>query len=113
MTNTRNEKRQAWQRHIQQWKISGLSQKAYCEENALTPNQFWYWQRQLRKTEPSSSKASSHTTQNGNAAFVPVHMAAPGPRDQGLWLELPNGIRLHGIAHSSPATLQHIIQAVS
>ena len=113
MTTKREEKRQRWQQHIQQWKLSGLSQRTYCEEHGLTLNQFWYWQRQFGSAKSSSSNASTHPAQNEHAAFVPVQVTAPETSNTGLCLELPNGIRLHGIASSSPATIKHIIQAVS
>lgn len=111
MINKPEEKRRQWRQHIQNWRHSGQSQKAYCEAHHLKPNQFWYWQRQFNGATPADTH-SSNSSAEVSSGFVPVQMDTP-PRTTGLCLELPNGIRLHGLAHTSPELLQNIIQAVS
>ena len=41
-------KRSYWQHHINGWKSSGLSQRAYCAGAGLTFATFDYWRRQTR-----------------------------------------------------------------
>ena len=45
-----------WQKHLANCASSGMSQKAYCAQEALKPSTFSYWRRQLRSVEASSSK---------------------------------------------------------
>jgi hypothetical protein len=43
-----------WQRHMEAYKLSGLSQASYCREKDLTYNMFSYWRRKLLKPRGSS-----------------------------------------------------------
>ncbi len=38
-----------WQKHIRSWQQSGLSQRRYCGENAISVSTFYYWHRKLKK----------------------------------------------------------------
>ena len=42
-------KRDSWREIIAKQKESGKSIAAYCRENSITPNQFWYWQKTITK----------------------------------------------------------------
>ena len=42
-------KRDSWREIIAKQKESGKSIAAYCRENNITPNQFWYWQKTITK----------------------------------------------------------------
>ena len=50
-------KKEFWQRHIQQWWDSGLSQTDYCAQHRLKIYKFHYWRSKLKKmkvkTKPS------------------------------------------------------------
>ena len=112
MTNKPEEKRAQWRKHITDWRHSGLSQKAYCESHELKTHQFWYWLRQF----DNAGKTRSHRCGDQNEVspgFVPVNVT-PSHRttENGLYLELPNGIRLHGISRTSPETLKRFLQAL-
>jgi hypothetical protein len=37
------EKREKWLRHLEAWKVSGLSANKYCIENGINKNSFRYW----------------------------------------------------------------------
>ncbi|WP_419605817.1 IS66 family insertion sequence element accessory protein TnpA [Thiolapillus sp.] len=44
-----------WQSHISAWQQSGLTQKAYCEQQELRYTTFGYWVRKLRRAaEPAT-----------------------------------------------------------
>ena len=40
--------RSAWANHIQQHHESGLTGKAYCEQNNLNYDQFGYWKKRIK-----------------------------------------------------------------
>ena len=42
-------KQDYWKEQIQNWKISGLSQKQYCLDHSLALSTFCYWKRRLNK----------------------------------------------------------------
>ena len=43
--------RQFYQKHLTNWKGSGLSQAEYCRRNSLLRHRFGYWKRKLFKKE--------------------------------------------------------------
>ena len=45
----RAENKRCWQRHVEKWKASGLSQAEYCRKNNLRSRGFGYWKRKLEK----------------------------------------------------------------
>lgn len=42
-------KRDSWREIIAKQKESGKSISAFCRENSIAPNQFWYWQKTITK----------------------------------------------------------------
>ena len=65
------ERRRFWENHIEHWRISGLSQAAYCRRNQIKAHRFYYWRRRLSASQDeisflpvalSSSLAQNHTT---------------------------------------------------
>jgi len=68
--------------HIDQWRQSGLSQKAFCEHVNLSYHIFHYWYKRYRMTEikhPSS--------------FIKLGVSSPSASSQ-TELVLPDGRRL-------------------
>ena len=47
--NQRTKKQKYWQRHIEQWSQSGLSQATYCRERNLKIKSFTYFKSRLKK----------------------------------------------------------------
>lgn len=76
-----------WQRHVDQWRRSGLSKMAYCRQHALAYHQMVYW-----------SKKEDHVAEPAIACggFVAVTVASQA-RDCGLSVRLPNGLTIEGI----------------
>ena len=87
------ERARYWQRHLDRWGRSGLSQAAYCRRHGIKAVTFGWWKRKLgaavassqereRSDKRSSSRkrASSRTGVNGrpDAKFVEVAMISPG-----------------------------------
>ena len=50
------QKRELWNERIQAFRASGLSQKAWCEEQGLQVSQLGYWLRKLRSETNLSEK---------------------------------------------------------
>ncbi|WP_419595130.1 IS66 family insertion sequence element accessory protein TnpA [Thiolapillus sp.] len=84
-----------WQSHIAAWQQSGLTQKAYCEQQELRYSTFGYWVRKLRR-------AAEPATKKKGAGFVPVIPATVQPT--GLTLSLPNGLTAWRSAASKQTT---------
>ncbi|MBC8436250.1 MAG: hypothetical protein H8D88_01655 [Bacteroidetes bacterium] len=70
--------------HIQAWKESKQSKKAYCLENNLPYHKFLYWMNKFRRRQNPIEQS-----------FIPVHMDQQGA-SLSLELEIayPNGVRL-------------------
>ena len=47
----RLEKRQYWDKQIQLWQESGLTQKEFCRKHNLRGNQLTYWKKRFIKAE--------------------------------------------------------------
>ena len=80
-----------WRRHVEQWRTSGLSKTAYCQQYALTYHQMVYWSKKeeaCAEPEPRSG------------GFVAVSVSADAG-DYGLSLRLPNGMTIEGINNRS------------
>jgi hypothetical protein len=45
------EKREYWQPHIEAWRLSGLTRRAYCEQNGLKISTLDYWCQKLIRAE--------------------------------------------------------------
>ena len=56
---TKKHTHQEWQKYISQWKESHLSQRVFCQENALRLSTFGYWMRKLREAEKPMEASSS------------------------------------------------------
>jgi len=52
----RTKKHLFWKQQLDNWRKSGLSQKAYCDQQALKTSSFSYWVKQLQPEDAPSSK---------------------------------------------------------
>ena len=74
-----HEKHSFWEHHLEQWRQSGLSQRAYCREHRLKPHRFNYWRRRILKPQPEVS-------------FLPVTLPADTSRQlRTVCILMPNG----------------------
>ncbi|WP_299197178.1 hypothetical protein [uncultured Amphritea sp.] len=80
---TTEQKRTFWQKHIDGWQQSGLSQPEYCKQHDLKLANFGYWRTRLSKPKRSNK-------------FIPVDL---GPNVQAR-VSLPNGVRLEVPIHT-------------
>lgn len=47
-----NDKMNLWLSHIEAQATSGLSKKAYCDAQAISSDNFYYWSKKLSNTNP-------------------------------------------------------------
>ena len=78
---------------IENWKQSGLSQKAYCRQQNLSYHVFHYWYKVYRDHEGEGSSKQ--------ASFVPLHIQAPLTHTAVMELVLRDGKRL--LFHQQPS----------
>lgn len=49
--------RAAWRCHIEVWRLSGLTQQAYCDQHGLSLKNFGNWKAQLKREDAAGSDA--------------------------------------------------------
>lgn len=90
-----------WQAHVAAWQASGLTRKAYCQEQALQYSAFGYWARKLR--------SQGNDRQATTPGFVPVTLA---PAEGSLVLTLPNGLEIRGIEAGNLLLVKALLEAL-
>ena len=109
------ERARYWQRHLDRWERSGLSQAAFCRRHGLKAVTFAWWKRKLatgrthtRRRDTDAGRASSIARRT---EFVEVAMTSPGMAayevvlSRGLVLRLP--------ADFDPDKVSQLVAAVS
>lgn len=94
-----------WQRHVCQWRDSGMSKMAYCQQYSLVYHQMVYWsskQKVCNRDEPYADEDLK--------GFVPVSVTTANTADSGLSIRLPSGLLIHGIDQHNIALLLQVIQ---
>lgn len=75
-------KREFWDKQIQAWQQSGLTQIDYCRQNNLKNHQWCYWRRKILK--PS----------NTDVTFVPLSFSPSKISRPYISVVTPNGYRV-------------------
>ena len=71
-----------WKERIHQWRSSGLSQAAWCEQQNIPPNQLCYWKKKLLPSLLSSK-------------LIPVSVSEPSVNSScEATISLPSGLQL-------------------
>ena len=60
--------RSFWQGQVADWQDSGLTQKAYCEEQGLRYTAFGYWVRKLRIPRQRDRRFQTNVTAHSNGS---------------------------------------------
>ena len=85
--------------HIEAWKTSGLSQKAYCEQHQIILHVFYYWLSKHRiKHQPDNEKG-----------FVPVKVLPAKSSAASMELIGSNGNRLVFFGEPDPAYIKSLL----
>lgn len=67
----RTERGRFWQRHLQQWRQSGLSQAQYCRRHHFSAPAFGWWKGQLSATRiPAGLEAAKDPAVHKKGSFV-------------------------------------------
>lgn len=89
-----------WKDHSEAWKVSGLTQQAYCEQEGISYRSFVYQHNRLMS---QSKKAPL------NFIEAKLESAVISSSVSGLQLILPNGIRIGIGAEINPVLLQTVL----
>lgn len=103
--STRNQrdplKERYWRRTLRDWQRSGLTIRAFCQENNLSEPNFYAWRRMLADRDAEAP------------TFVPVQLLADEPADQpaadaggGLELVVGGHVLRIGSAFDGPTLLR-------
>ena len=89
-----------WLRHVEQWRESGLSKMAYCQQNSLVYHQMVYWS--------SKSTRETDVAKGASNDFIAVSVT-PTLAHSGLSVRRPNGIAIEGIDERSVALVGKLV----
>lgn len=82
-----------WQKHLEAWSQSDLTQEAYCIQNGLSTKSFYRW-RHKEKEAPSTAGAS--------LTLVPVSVSGAAATGSVIRLHSPGGWRIELPTGSAP-----------
>lgn len=95
--------RQRWFERVQDWKQSGLSQKAYCGQHHLGVSSLQRWQRIFSAdAQATPPKRASPVT------FVPVNIIEP--ESSGLVLWINDNLRIEIPTRFDERTLKRVVR---
>jgi len=96
--NRREERSAYWRTIIDKHTESGMSAAAFCKQERINPQRFYFWRRRFRDESPIAGFIRLVPT--SNSAFSGVRIAL----DHGICLELDRGF--------DPLTLRETIDAL-
>ncbi len=77
------QRRKFWENHIEKWKISSLSQRAYCKKNDLILHRFYDWKRRIMPVDKT------------RVTFLPVALNGSATRKHpSVRIHTPNGFTI-------------------
>lgn len=108
---TRDYRLQQWASIITQRNKSGMTIRAWCEEQGINQKSYYYWQRKLR--EAASAQASGLTVMSSPVprGWVTLSVPAEPSNAQGLVVEV-GGYRVHVQAQTDTALLARVCHAL-
>jgi transposase-like protein len=89
---------------IEQWEISGISHKSFCDQHDLRSHVFYYWLNKYKRTRSTSG-----------SSFVPVEISPgePKSKEQGeIHIQYPNGVMVILNESVNISRLRALIKAV-
>jgi hypothetical protein len=92
--------RRFYQKHLERWRQSQLSQKEYCRQNEIIPHRFTYWKKRLvdGKSAPT---------------FVPVALVKNIPASSPtIDLFIAGGFKIQVGPGFDPSTLKQLIHTL-
>jgi len=98
----REANRQHWFDRIDTWKQSGLTQKAFCEQQQLGLGSFQRWRGIFMRGEKTGASSA--------VSFVPVNVTVD--KASSLALLIDDQLRIEIPAGFDPVTLKQVVQAL-
>lgn len=92
-----------WKEHFELWKVSGLTQQAYCLREEISYQSFVYQQNRANK------KLKKTRVNFIGAKIKPVTASR---NSSGLYVMLPNGVRIGFDGEITAALLQTVFNSV-
>ena len=92
-------KAEFWKGHLVGWRLSGLTQAAYCGQHRLSLASLGYWRRALGKMAAPS-------------ALVPIVVGEASAPEETIEVQLPNGLQARLPVNMAPSQWVPIIQAL-
>jgi hypothetical protein len=90
----------SWKAHSEAWKASGITQRAYCEQEGISYRSFIHHHHRL--TSQSKKIPLNFIEAKAEPAVISSHST-------GLQLMLPNGIRISIGSEINPELLQTVL----
>ena len=99
MSRTQQERRQVWGKLIAQQEQSGLSIRAFCQQNGTSEYSFYHWRKRLAEQLPMKF-ALVETSQSGSVAVAVLEVM------------LTSGERLRIVPGIDAATLRLVLNVL-
>jgi transposase-like protein len=97
---------QTWQRHVEAWQTTNLSQAQYCRTHDLDQSQFSYWKRKFNRTNSVTTSVTS------KFALAQVETVTEHVRSL-LTVTLPSGAQVEGIDEGNAHVAAKLIECMS
>lgn len=98
---TKEERRQEMFELIEQCQASEQTNKTFCKAHNINPAVFYYWQKRYREQQQEES-----------AGFMQVKVNKDRQAAADMYIEYPNGVRLHVSTETDLSTLQQLIRLI-
>jgi hypothetical protein len=106
MDNTAGKRKAHWRGHVDAWRASGSTQKAYCQQHGLKEHSLSYWQRRLAEGFGYSHPAHRSTRRSRGAATRCFPGQRKGPTSPAAGRSTPKTARsamaADGAGHGTP-----------
>ncbi len=104
--------RSQWQRLVEDWERSGLTQAAYCRKKGISVASLQRWKRLL--AEDDRSTAEQNPGQGPSQTFLPVRLVERPDLAAGadLTVVLPDGVRIEVGSQCSGDRLRVVLDAL-
>lgn len=100
-------KQQTWQQIISQWQESDLSAAAFCRNQSVSYEQFYYWKKKFTTHTSQGDKKTSLLLSSG---FTRVTQVEHHTQTNDLSLNLPSGISISGLQSNNIHLLGDILR---
>ncbi|ELA9392371.1 IS66 family insertion sequence element accessory protein TnpB [Vibrio parahaemolyticus] len=97
---------QVWQRHVNAWQNTDLSQAQYCRSHGLDQSQFSYWKCKFTRTKSATQSVTSKFAL-AHVETVTEHVSSV------LTVTLPNGTLVEGIDEYNARVAAKLIESMS